>query len=488
MQRMSTSCVNADATMTDGHLYTQNISNNHHHQHQQQAIINNNNNSVNSINHNHEKALSDQEEANSKSNHQKPLQLTTQQKKTSTSSNSSPILNQRRQKRRPMVEGPAMDSRRHRPNPGHRGILPRRPSSQQPHSNHDTSSPVNVLPTPTNTTFRPLTPSPNETMDMIAHDSSGYYVNESIIDDAVIMENDRVRGHNDLEDLRDEDEDDNLQASAIADGHHDFGDEIDDEDIGEHDMSHRDIDEDEIDNDDDDDELRHRKSNARVAAVMAAAFANGAFGLNNNPSSSRASSPQSPNDRRTITPSPNRRHPHSTSSSSRAGKSVSPTVGGRRRRGYHHPITSSPTFLPGAAHQMQQLLQQHVFTPNQLQQLMKHPFYSPGSTYLNNNTTSNNHNNNSRSKAPVSNVTGVGTDVSRKQLEQNMQSLQEQLQVNLLQQSHLLQQQQQLANTSRASSAVPTLGSTPSGGGLATSPSATTKQEPHSNGKLWNSK
>ncbi|XP_055690442.1 forkhead box protein P2 isoform X2 [Lutzomyia longipalpis] len=65
--------------------------------------------------------------------------------------------------------------------------------------------------------------------------------------------------------------------------------------------------------------------------------------------------------------------------------------------------------------QMQQLLQQHVFTPTQLQQLMKHHnFYlqhQPRPTQF---------------------------DLQRKQLEANMQQLQEQLQMNLLQQTHFM--------------------------------------------------
>ncbi|XP_055714522.1 forkhead box protein P1 isoform X3 [Phlebotomus papatasi] len=68
--------------------------------------------------------------------------------------------------------------------------------------------------------------------------------------------------------------------------------------------------------------------------------------------------------------------------------------------------------------QMQQLLQQHVFTPTQLQQLMKHHTF-----YMH------------QPPRPPTQF-----DVQRKQLEANMQQLQEQLQMNLLQQTHFMQQ------------------------------------------------
>lgn len=85
--------------------------------------------------------------------------------------------------------------------------------------------------------------------------------------------------------------------------------------------------------------------------------------------------------------------------------------------------------------QMQKLLQQHVFTPHQLQQLMNHHH----SAYLQNNqhptvpmTMSNA--NKERSQFHF--------EATKKQLEQLMQQIQEQLQMNFIQQTHLLQQQQ----------------------------------------------
>ncbi|XP_037042223.1 forkhead box protein P1 isoform X3 [Bradysia coprophila] len=67
--------------------------------------------------------------------------------------------------------------------------------------------------------------------------------------------------------------------------------------------------------------------------------------------------------------------------------------------------------------QMQQLLQQHVFSPNQLQQLMKHHSF-----YI----QQHHHQQQHHRQSPF--------ELTRKQLEQNMQHLQEQLQMNLLQQ------------------------------------------------------
>lgn len=66
---------------------------------------------------------------------------------------------------------------------------------------------------------------------------------------------------------------------------------------------------------------------------------------------------------------------------------------------------------------MQQLLQQHVFSPTQLQQLMKHHSF-----YI----QQHHHQQQHHRQSPF--------ELTRKQLEQNMQHLQEQLQMNLLQQ------------------------------------------------------
>lgn len=104
------------------------------------------------------------------------------------------------------------------------------------------------------------------------------------------------------------------------------------------------------------------------------------------------------------------------------------------------PLSYSPFQTPPPYLQMQQLLQQHIFTPNQLQQLLRnHSYYlqqlqskqsgaalppSPPHCKGGNNTGG-----------------GVGPFDSKKQLEQMMSSLQEQLHLNLLQQSNFLSPQ-----------------------------------------------
>lgn len=90
--------------------------------------------------------------------------------------------------------------------------------------------------------------------------------------------------------------------------------------------------------------------------------------------------------------------------------------------------------------QMQQLLQQHVFTPHQLQQLMKHHqsfcFHQQQQQHhlaqmtMSSNTPKDQHHQQFHFES------------TKKQLEQLMQQIQEQLQMNLLQQTHLLQQSQ----------------------------------------------
>ncbi|XP_008555858.1 forkhead box protein P1 isoform X8 [Microplitis demolitor] len=76
----------------------------------------------------------------------------------------------------------------------------------------------------------------------------------------------------------------------------------------------------------------------------------------------------------------------------------------------------------GLHHQMQQLLQQHILTPTQLQS-----FVQQHTLYLQQQQQQ--HHQHQHQLA----------ELGRKQLEQNMQQLQEQLQLNLIQQTHLLQ-------------------------------------------------
>ncbi|GJQ65832.1 hypothetical protein Trydic_g11978 [Trypoxylus dichotomus] len=74
-----------------------------------------------------------------------------------------------------------------------------------------------------------------------------------------------------------------------------------------------------------------------------------------------------------------------------------------------------PSPVPGL-HHMQQLLQQHVLNPNQLQQLMKH-----------------------HTLFQQQQQQHQLAELGKKQIEQTMQQLQEQLQLNLIQQTHILQ-------------------------------------------------
>ncbi|XP_071055185.1 forkhead box protein P1 isoform X5 [Onthophagus taurus] len=74
-----------------------------------------------------------------------------------------------------------------------------------------------------------------------------------------------------------------------------------------------------------------------------------------------------------------------------------------------------PSPVPGL-HHMQQLLQQHVLSPNQLQQLMKH-----------------------HSMLQQQQQQHQLAELGKKQIEQTMQQLQEQLQLNIIQQTHILQ-------------------------------------------------
>ncbi|XP_014606511.1 PREDICTED: forkhead box protein P1-like isoform X8 [Polistes canadensis] len=93
-------------------------------------------------------------------------------------------------------------------------------------------------------------------------------------------------------------------------------------------------------------------------------------------------------------------------------------------------------------HQMQQLLQQHILSPGQLQSfLQQHPLYLQQQQQQHHQDSSSDH-------APTQERFGYFSlksqqhqlaELGRKQLEQAMQQLQEQLQLNLIQQTHLLQ-------------------------------------------------
>lgn len=82
--------------------------------------------------------------------------------------------------------------------------------------------------------------------------------------------------------------------------------------------------------------------------------------------------------------------------------------------------------------QMQQLLQQHVFTPHQLQQLIATQQHASGSSIVPATPTT---------TPMTSKESQYHFDATKKQLELLMQQIQEQLQVNLIQQTHLLQKQ-----------------------------------------------
>lgn len=84
--------------------------------------------------------------------------------------------------------------------------------------------------------------------------------------------------------------------------------------------------------------------------------------------------------------------------------------------------------------QMQQLLQQHVFTPHQLQQLIASQQHAVASGSVTTPTTP-------MTMSSTSKESQYHFDATKKQLELLMQQIQEQLQVNLIQQTHLLQKQ-----------------------------------------------
>ncbi|XP_063979383.1 forkhead box protein P1 isoform X5 [Diachasmimorpha longicaudata] len=109
------------------------------------------------------------------------------------------------------------------------------------------------------------------------------------------------------------------------------------------------------------------------------------------------------------------------------------------------PIQNSTQMMLSPAsgiHQMQQLLQQQTWSPTQLQSIMQHTLY------LQQQQQQQHHQESSNDHAASQDRLGYFTlknhqhqlaELGRKQLEQNMQQLQEQLQLNLLQQSHLMQ-------------------------------------------------
>ncbi|KAH0548899.1 hypothetical protein KQX54_004097, partial [Cotesia glomerata] len=97
----------------------------------------------------------------------------------------------------------------------------------------------------------------------------------------------------------------------------------------------------------------------------------------------------------------------------------------------------------GLHHQMQQLLQQHILTPTQLQSFVQqHTLYLQQQQQQHHQESSSEHVANQERFGYFSSIKNHQhqlAELGRKQLEQNMQQLQEQLQLNLIQQTHLLQ-------------------------------------------------
>ncbi|XP_074110056.1 forkhead box transcription factor P isoform X11 [Cotesia typhae] len=97
----------------------------------------------------------------------------------------------------------------------------------------------------------------------------------------------------------------------------------------------------------------------------------------------------------------------------------------------------------GLHHQMQQLLQQHILTPTQLQSFVQqHTLYLQQQQQQHHQESSSEHVSNQERFGYFSSIKNHQhqlAELGRKQLEQNMQQLQEQLQLNLIQQTHLLQ-------------------------------------------------
>ncbi|XP_014474343.1 PREDICTED: forkhead box protein P1 isoform X7 [Dinoponera quadriceps] len=106
--------------------------------------------------------------------------------------------------------------------------------------------------------------------------------------------------------------------------------------------------------------------------------------------------------------------------------------------------TPSQMMLSSASglHQMQQLLQQHILSPTQLQSFMQqHTLYLQQQQQQHHQDSSSDHASNQERFGYFSlkNHQHQLAELNKKQLEQAMQQLQEQLQLNLFQQTHLLQ-------------------------------------------------
>ncbi|KAJ8683891.1 hypothetical protein QAD02_019683 [Eretmocerus hayati] len=94
-------------------------------------------------------------------------------------------------------------------------------------------------------------------------------------------------------------------------------------------------------------------------------------------------------------------------------------------------------------HQMQQILQQHILNPSQLQSFMQqHSMYMQQQQQQHHQDSASEHAANQERFGYFSSIKNHHhqlAELGRKQLEQAMQQLQEQLQLNIIQQSHLLQ-------------------------------------------------
>ncbi|XP_077275316.1 forkhead box transcription factor P isoform X5 [Temnothorax americanus] len=106
--------------------------------------------------------------------------------------------------------------------------------------------------------------------------------------------------------------------------------------------------------------------------------------------------------------------------------------------------TPSQMMLSSASglHQMQQLLQQHILSPTQLQSFMQqHTLYMQQQQQHHQDSSSDHASNQERFGyfSSLKNHQHQLAELNKKQLEQAMQQLQEQLQLNLFQQTHLLQ-------------------------------------------------
>ncbi|XP_011866059.1 PREDICTED: forkhead box protein P1 isoform X7 [Vollenhovia emeryi] len=108
--------------------------------------------------------------------------------------------------------------------------------------------------------------------------------------------------------------------------------------------------------------------------------------------------------------------------------------------------TASQMMLSSAQsglHQMQQLLQQHILSPTQLQSFMQqHTLYMQQQQQQHHQDSSSDHASNQERFGYFSSLKNHQhqlAELNKKQLEQAMQQLQEQLQLNLFQQTHLLQ-------------------------------------------------